>query len=117
MEKLESLAVVNLPGNPLASAVNFEMFVKPAILKLSGLSGDSQKVKAKLRDDIILKREKDTVILGYFDGEYFTKVEPQKPGMISPLGRFNAIVRTSRTINKGEHNIYSTIKRFLIDFL
>jgi len=100
--KIGNLAVINLPGNPLASAVNFEMFVKPAILKLSGLREKSQTIKARLKEDIILKREKDSVILGIFDGEYFTPIKPQKPGMVSPLGLFNAILNTSTNIKKDE---------------
>ena len=99
--KIGNLAVINLPGNPLASAVNFEIFVKPAILKLSGLGFKMEKVKAKLRGDIKLKREKDTAILGIFDGEYFTPLKSQKPGMVSPLGLFNALLLTKTDIKEG----------------
>jgi len=100
--KIGNLYVINLPGNPLASAVNFEMFVKPAILKLSGEGFIIKRVKAKLKEAITLKRKKDTVIVGIFDGEYFWPIPLQKPGMVSPLGIFNALLLTSQDIKKEE---------------
>jgi molybdopterin molybdotransferase len=99
--KIGNLYIINLPGNPLASAVNFEIFVKPAILQLSGIKDKRETIKAKLKESIKLKREKDSAILGIFDGEYFLPLKSQKPGMISPLGLFNALLLTKTDIKEG----------------
>jgi molybdopterin molybdotransferase len=100
--KLGNSFVVNLPGNPLASAVNFEMFVKPIVYKLQGLDVSSRVLKVKLKHNINLKRNKDTIILGVFDGEYFIPIKHQKPGMISPLGSFNSILQTSHNLKEND---------------
>ncbi len=56
--KLWNSFVVNLPGNPLASAVNFEMFVKPIVYKLQGLDISFRVLKVKLKHNINLKRNR-----------------------------------------------------------
>lgn len=85
--------IFNLPGNPLAAMVNFELFVRPLIAKLRGQNARYHgTVRARLGHEIALKGGVDTVKLGYFDGSRFKTIDPQKPGMVSPLPRSNAMI-------------------------
>ena len=97
--------IVNLPGNPLASMVNFEMFVKPIILKLSGtLEFYHQTITTKIREDYNFRGGKYSVILGEWDGDSFMPIKNQKPGMVSPLDRADGMVVTKPNINSFSKN-------------
>jgi len=78
--------IVNLPGNPLASMVNYELFVRAVIRKMSG-SNDiyHNTIETKIDSDYSVRGGKHAVILGKFDGSTFTPLKPQMPGMISPM--------------------------------
>ena len=91
--RIKETLVLNLPGNPLAAALNFELFAKSIIL---ALSGDEAKyigiIETKMTNDYMLKSGRRTLIPGYFDGSSF---EPQisfSPGMISPLAVSNSYI-------------------------
>ncbi|MBU1657799.1 molybdopterin molybdotransferase MoeA [bacterium] len=85
--------VLNLPGNPLAAALNFELFAQSIIL---ALSGDSAKylnaIHAKMKHDYRLKAGRRTLVPGFFDGEFFTPCEKFAPGMVSPLSVSNGYI-------------------------
>ncbi len=92
--------IVNLPGNPLASMVNFEMFVKPIILKLSGsLEFYHKTITTKMRENYNFKGGRYSVILGEWNGDSFMPIENQKSGMVSPLDRADGMVVTTPNIN------------------
>ncbi len=98
--------VLNLPGNPLAAAVNFEIFAQSIILKLHNARRPYiGSFKAKMKDDFSQRAGKFTVIPGYYDGEYFAPIEKRSPGMVSPLAQSNTIMITDdkvAEINNGE---------------
>lgn len=83
--------VLNLPGNPLAAALNFELFAKAIILSLSG---DEEKylgiIETKIAMEYHLKSGRRSLIPGFFSGREFTPYENFSPGMISPLAQCNA---------------------------
>jgi molybdopterin molybdotransferase len=85
--------VLNLPGNPLAAALNFELFGQAII---SALSGESAKytntIKAKLKNDYKIKAGRRTLVPGVFDGEFFTPCENFAPGMVKPLSLSNSFI-------------------------
>ena len=84
--KLGKTVVVNLPGNPLASMVNYELFVRAVIRKMSGRTDSYHAtVKTKMKEDFSVRGGKHAVVLGRFDGEYFEALKPQMPGMVSPM--------------------------------
>ena len=91
--KVGNTVVLNLPGNPLAAALNFELFGQSIIL---ALSGDSSKyigrIKVKMKDDYKLRAGRRTLVPGFFDGEFFTPCEKFAPGMVSPLANANAYI-------------------------
>jgi len=91
--KVGNTFVLNLPGNPLAAALNFELFAQSIIL---ALSGDSSKyisrIKAKIKNDYKLRAGRRTLVPGFFDGEFFSPIEHFAPGMVSPLADSNAYI-------------------------
>ncbi|HIQ28148.1 MAG TPA: molybdopterin molybdenumtransferase MoeA [Sulfurovum sp.] len=83
---LKNTVIVNLPGNPLASMVNYEIFVRTVIRKMSGVNACYHGiVKTVMEHDFEVKGGKNTVLLGTFNGQSFTPLKVQMPGMVSPL--------------------------------
>jgi len=91
--RIKETLVLNLPGNPLAAALNFELFGQSIIL---ALSGDEAKyintIETSMASDYRLKAGRRTLIPGYFDGSSFTPYEKFSPGMISPLAVSNSYI-------------------------
>ncbi len=98
--------VLNLPGNPLASALNFEIFGKLLIKKLSGEKEAYQNVmNVPMGEDFILKKAVDSVIPGVYDGSFFKPAQKYAPGMVNVLPHCNGIIIVSKDtgrIEKGE---------------
>ncbi|MFA6192251.1 MAG: molybdopterin molybdotransferase MoeA [Sulfurimonas sp.] len=85
--------VLNLPGNPLAAALNFELFGQSIIAALSGESSKYLNViTAKMKEDYKIKAGTRTLIPGYFDGAFFKPCEKFAPGMVSPLAISNCYI-------------------------
>ena len=98
--KLDECFVVNLPGNPLAAMVNFEMFVKPTIAKLSGTKSFYHGlITTKMRHEHKFRAGKNTVILGEWNGDSFAPIENQKPGMVSPMEKADGMIVTTTEID------------------
>ena len=93
--KIGDKMVLNLPGNPLAAALNFELFGRSIINAMSGRRAKfTNTIMAKMKNDVKLRAGRSTVIPGVFDGEFFTVCEHYAPGMISPLAQANAFIIT-----------------------
>ncbi|MBL4729867.1 MAG: molybdopterin molybdotransferase MoeA [Sulfurimonas sp.] len=91
--KIANTLVLNLPGNPLAAALNFELFGQSIILALSGSrSKYINTIQAKIKKEYRLKKGRRNLVPGFFDGEYFNVCEKFAPGMVSPLGASNAYI-------------------------
>ncbi len=89
-------AVINLPGNPLASMVNYEIFVRAIIRKMSGMNAyHHATISTQIKEDFTLREGKHTVRLGTFDGGTFMPFIKQLPGMLSPLEQANAMLITT----------------------
>ena len=103
--RIDNSFIVNLPGNPLASMVNFEMFVKPIILKLSGtLEFYHKTITTKIRENYSFRGGRYSVILGEWNGDTFMPIKNQKPGMVSPLDRADGMVIATPNINSFSKN-------------
>ncbi|SMP88587.1 molybdopterin molybdochelatase [Epsilonproteobacteria bacterium SCGC AD-308-O04] len=85
--------ILNLPGNPLAAALNFELFAQSIIL---ALSGDNSKylnsINSKMKADYRLRAGKKTLVPGNYDGEFFLACDKFAPGMVSPLATSNSYI-------------------------
>ena len=85
--------IVNLPGNPLASMVNYELFVRAIMRKLSGRNAFyHQTINTVMKNDFSVRGGKYAVILGKFDGKSFEPLSPQMPGMVSPMQEADGLI-------------------------
>ena len=91
--KVGKTAILNLPGNPLAGMVNFEIFGKIIIQKLAG---DKKKfldvIECEILENIDNKKKIKRVVLGEFDGSNFKSLKKQSPGMVKPLIQSNGFI-------------------------
>ncbi len=92
--------VLNLPGNPLAATLNFELFAKAAIL---ALGANEEKyinfIETKMKNDFHTKAGKRSLIPGYFDGESFCAMEKFAPGMIMPMAVSNGFIMIDKEVS------------------
>ncbi len=83
---IDKTVIVNLPGNPLASMVNYELFVRAIIRKMSGKQEHRHAiVTTTLKETYTVRGGKHAVVLGKFDGSSFEALKSQMPGMVSPM--------------------------------
>ena len=101
--KIKNTYILNLPGNPLASALIFEMFGKILIQKLLG-SKDiyPNYILGKIKKPFSKKKGKTTLISGFFDGEYFEISQKRSPGMVSILSSCNSMICIDNEVEKLE---------------
>lgn len=99
--KVGETSVLNLPGNPLAAALNFEIFGQSIILALSG-SHDKYlgSITAEINEDYPVKRGRRTLIPGFYDGRFFKPSDKFAPGMVSPLAKANGFVMLDEAVEK-----------------
>jgi len=91
--KIDNTLVLNLPGNPLASALNFELFGKFILSKMSGQSKSyHDTIKTIISEDFSSPRPTPNIVPGYYDGNIFTPVKKFAPGMVNVLNHCNGIV-------------------------
>ncbi len=91
--KINNTTILNLPGNPLASSLIFEMFGKLIVQNLSGSNKIYHNtIKAKMQEDMKNKKGRITIIPGYFDGEFFSPSDKRSPGMVKVLNDCNSMI-------------------------
>jgi molybdopterin molybdotransferase len=92
--------VLNLPGNPLAAALIFEIFGQSVI---NALSAAEEKylstLQAKLNGTYHSKLGRHTLVPGFYDGEYFTVSDKYAPGMVSPLAKSNGLIFVDASVS------------------
>jgi molybdopterin molybdotransferase len=94
-------AVLNLPGNPLAAALNFELFGQNMILALSGVKAKYLSViETVMTEDFKVKPGRRTLVPGSFDGSGFSACKKFAPGMVSPLAASNAFVMLDASVSQ-----------------
>ena len=97
--KINDTLVLNLPGNPLAASINFELFGQSIILALSGNSAKYiNPIQTKMKSDYKLKKGRVTLVPGFFDGNSFEVCKKFAPGMVSPLASSNAYVMIDESV-------------------
>ncbi len=98
--KIGNTLVLNLPGNPLAAALNFELFAQSIILALSGTAKKYLGVlHVKLHSDFKTKPGRRSMVPGWYDGEGFKPCEKFAPGMVSPLATSNGIMMIDESVS------------------
>jgi molybdopterin molybdotransferase len=91
--KIKNSYILNLPGNPLAAALIFEMFGKLIVQKLlASKEIHPNYILGKINDSFKTKKGRITIIPGMFNGEYFTPAQNRSPGMVSVLASCNSMI-------------------------
>jgi molybdopterin molybdotransferase len=100
-------AVLNLPGNPSAGLINFELFGRASILQLSGDRNRRIKtVECEILEGLEVKAGKFSVILGYYDGAVFRPLKKRSPGMVTPLLESNGFIILHKSVSKLERESF-----------
>lgn len=99
--KIGNTHILNLPGNPLASALIFEMFGKLIIQKLIGSDEIyHNSINSKIGEELKNKKGRITIIPGFFDGEYFNYSQKRSPGMVSTLSTCNSMIILDENVSE-----------------
>lgn len=103
--KIGNTYILNLPGNPMACSLMFDLVGKMIIARLKGQKCFYHNyILVKLQEDFNAKAGKTTVLPGYFDGEYFTISEKRSPGMISILPSCNGFAIIDKNTSSLKNN-------------
>ncbi len=95
--------VLNLPGNPLAASMNFELFAQSIILALSGAREKYlTSLHVKMKENYTVKAGRRSLIPGFYDGEFFKPAEKFAPGMVSPLAKCNGWIMIDESVSSLE---------------
>ena len=104
--KIKDTIIINLAGNPLASMVNYEIFVKAIISRMSGLKAYQYSyITTQISKEFKQRKGRHTVTLGVYNGKAFTPLPKQSPGMISPMQKANSLMITdaqTEVISQGQ---------------
>jgi molybdopterin molybdotransferase len=114
--KIKETFVLNLPGNPLACMMNFELFGTSLIMQLSQRADKYiEPLHVTNLEDIKIKKGRDTLVIGDFGFDGFKAYEKRAPGMLSPLAYSNsyAIISEARDSIKKDESIKVIPMRFL----
>lgn len=89
--------IFGLPGNPVSCMIGFELFVRPAILKMLGQTEDDRmEVEAYLEEDIKKKKGLRFFIRAqtrFEDGRFITRTTvPQGSGILSSMVLANSLI-------------------------
>ncbi len=99
--KIGETFILNLPGNPLACALNFEIFGRIIISKLIGVEEIYQNyIDTKIGNNFSHKKGKNSLIPGFFDGKEFFVTDKFSPAMVNVLNRGNGFILVDREIEE-----------------
>lgn len=105
LSKINETYILNLPGNPLASSLIFELFGKILIQKLVGSKDIYPNfILGKLKESKKFKKGKISMLPGYFDGEFFTLCDKNSAGMVSTLSKCNSMIVINDNVEYLEKN-------------
>jgi molybdopterin molybdotransferase len=91
--------ILNLPGNPLAAALCFELFGQSIVLALSGRSDKYlSTLTTQIKEPFKMKKGRRSLIPGWYDGERFMPCEKFGPGMVLPLSTANAYMMVDASV-------------------
>jgi molybdopterin molybdotransferase len=91
--KINHTLILNLPGNPLACGLIFELFGAILLQKLKGSSEFYPNfIVGKMQETLNNKAGRITIIPGYFEGEYFSPSPKRSPGMVNVLTHCNSMI-------------------------
>lgn len=96
---IKETLILNLPGNPLAAALCFELFGQSIILALSGRSDKYlSTLTTQMKEPFKMKKGRRSLIPGWFDGSSFMPCKQFGPGMVLPLSTANAYMMVDASV-------------------
>jgi molybdopterin molybdotransferase len=109
---------LGLPGNAVSCMVSFELFVRPAILKMMGKQNlNKPTVEAILEDSLSNKEDRrlyDRAVVARRNGHYYARLTgPQGSGILTSMSQANSLVLIpeGETFRKGE-----TVQALMLDW-
>ena len=115
----KSLPHLGLPGNPVSVMVTFELFARPAILKMMGKKNFTKPSVAAVLEDSIINTDGRRIYTRAFvqkrDGQYFARLTgAQGSGILTSMSRANGLAvvpEDSAEVRKGE-----TVQVIMLDW-
>jgi molybdopterin molybdotransferase len=110
---------LGLPGNTVSCMVSFELFARPALLKMMGKKNLAKPVVEAISEENVIndaeRRIYDRAIIEKRDGHYYARLTgPQGSGIISSMVMANGLMlipEEKRSVKKGE-----TVQVLMLDW-
>jgi len=117
--KPKSIPHLGLPGNAASCMVSFEIFVRPALLKMMGKKNLTKPTVEVIMEDSVKndagRRIYDRAIIEKRDGHYYARLTgPQGSGILTSMSLANGLVlipEERNKVNKGE-----TVQALMLDW-
>jgi molybdopterin molybdotransferase len=115
----KSIPHLGLPGNAVSCMVSFELFVRPALLKMMGKKNIAKPVVDAIMEDNVKndagRRLYDRAIVEKRDGHYYARLTgPQGSGILTSMAMANGLVlipEEKLDVKKGE-----TVQALMLDW-
>jgi molybdopterin molybdotransferase len=114
----KSIPHLGLPGNAVSCMVSFELFVRPALLKMMGKTNYAKPtVEAVLEDTLSNKEGRvlyDRAVVERRNGHYYARLTgPQGSGILTSMSLANGlvIIPEGKTVKRGE-----TVQALMLDW-
>jgi molybdopterin molybdotransferase len=115
----KSIPHLGLPGNAVSCMVSFELFVRPALLKMMGKQNIAKPVVEAIMEDSVRndagRRLYDRAVIEKHNGHYYARLTgPQGSGILTSMALANGLVlipEEKRTVNKGD-----TVQALMLDW-
>jgi molybdopterin molybdotransferase len=117
--KLKSIPHLGLPGNAASCMVSFEIFVRPALLKMMGKKNFAKPTVEAIMEDSVKndagRRIYDRAIIEKRDGLYYARLTgPQGSGILTSMSLANGLVLIPE--GKGKINKGETVQVLMLDW-
>ncbi len=117
--RAKSIPHLGLPGNPVSCMVSFELFVRPALLKMMGKKNFTKPTVAAIMEENIKndagRRLYNRAIVEKRDGHYYARLTgSQGSGILTSMSLANGLVlipEERKTVKKGE-----TVQALMLDW-
>jgi len=93
----KSIPHLGLPGNPVSSMITFELFGRPAMLKMMGKKNLAKPVIEAVAGDSVMNRDRrrifTRVVVEKREGQYFARLTgPQGSGILTSMASANGLM-------------------------
>jgi molybdopterin molybdotransferase len=117
--RAKSIPHLGLPGNPVSCMVSFELFVRPALLKMMGKKNIAKPIVTAIMEEPIIndagRRLYNRAIVEKRNGYYYARLTgSQSSGILTSMSLANGLViipEEKKRVNKGE-----TVQALMLDW-